>query len=98
MKFIKKPIVIEALHLHPNITSIKKILEFMGQTVNNDFITNEKFHEYCNNIIDRGYMEIDTLEGVMKANMGDYIIEGINGEFYPCKPDIFLKTYDPYEE
>ncbi len=37
---------------------------------------------------------IQTLEGEMIANIGDYIITGINGEIYPCKPDIFLKTYD----
>ena len=36
---------------------------------------------------------IETLEGVMKANVGDYIIKGVNGEFYPCKQDIFEKTY-----
>lgn len=37
---------------------------------------------------------IQTLEGTMFANVGDYIIKGVNGEFYPCKPDIFEKTYD----
>lgn len=41
-----------------------------------------------------GGVLIDTLEGVMTANTGDYIIKGVNGEFYPCKPDIFIKTYD----
>lgn len=39
-------------------------------------------------------LSIETLEGVMKANEGDFIIQGVNGEFYPCKPDIFLKTYE----
>ena len=37
-------------------------------------------------------MKIDTLEGIVQAKKGDYIIEGINGEYYPCKPDIFKKT------
>ena len=37
---------------------------------------------------------IPTLEGTMKANVGDWIIEGVNGEYYPCKPDIFEKTYE----
>lgn len=37
---------------------------------------------------------ITTLEGVMSACEGDYIIRGVNGEFYPCKPDIFKKTYE----
>jgi hypothetical protein len=38
---------------------------------------------------------IKTLEGNMLASPNDYIIKGVNGEFYPCKPDIFLKTYEP---
>ena len=40
------------------------------------------------------YIKIETLEGCMKANVGDWIIKGVNGEFYPCKPDIFVKTYE----
>ena len=39
-------------------------------------------------------MDIQTLEGTMHASVGDYIITGVNGEQYPCKPDIFAKTYD----
>lgn len=42
-------------------------------------------------------MAIETLEGTMTANVGDYIIKGVNGEFYPCKPDIFEKTYELVE-
>ncbi len=38
---------------------------------------------------------IETLEGDMKCFVGDYIIKGIKGEFYPCKPDIFEQTYEP---
>lgn len=41
---------------------------------------------------------ISTLEGDMKASVGDYIITGVNGEQYPCKPDIFEKTYEPVQE
>lgn len=40
---------------------------------------------------------IDTLEGTMAASVGDYIIKGVKGEIYPCKPDIFEATYDPAE-
>jgi hypothetical protein len=39
-------------------------------------------------------LKIETLEGTMLANIGDYIIKGVSGEFYPCKPDIFEKTYE----
>ena len=41
------------------------------------------------------YLKIDTLEGPIIASAGDFIIRGVNGEFYPCKPDIFAKTYEP---
>ncbi len=41
---------------------------------------------------------IHTLEGDMKANIGDWIIKGVNGELYPCKPDIFEKTYESIED
>ena len=41
---------------------------------------------------------IHTLEGDMEASIDDYIIKGVNGEFYPCKPDIFAKTYEEVTE
>ncbi len=41
---------------------------------------------------------IQTLEGTMRGEIGDYLITGVNGEMYPCKPDIFEKTYEPVEE
>jgi hypothetical protein len=44
------------------------------------------------------YWQIDTLEGVMTAIPGDFIIKGIKGEFYPCKPDVFEKTYEEVTE
>ena len=43
-------------------------------------------------------VEIQTLEGTMTAMPGDYIIRGVKGEFYPCKPDIFAATYEPAGE
>jgi hypothetical protein len=69
------------------------VIEAMQLTSNNmkdvlAWITNESAY------IDDNHLYIKTLEGTMKANMSDYIIKGINGEIYPCKPDIFLKTYD----
>ena len=41
-----------------------------------------------------GYLMIETLEGDMQASVGDYIIKGLRGEFYPCKPDVFEKKYE----
>jgi hypothetical protein len=43
-------------------------------------------------------MDIPTLEGTMHASVGDYIITGVRGEQYPCKPDIFLETYEPAQD
>ena len=66
--------------------------------------TNESFSTIINLLDDKNadfYNEeirIFTLEGVMAARKGDYIIKGINGEFYPCKPDIFKKIYEVVED
>lgn len=47
---------------------------------------------------DEKQLKINTLEGIMLASIGDYIIRGVNGEYYPCKPDIFEKTYERVDE
>jgi hypothetical protein len=60
-------------------------------------LTEELTYEFGRAIsrsIHGGSCFISTLEGEMECKVGDYIIEGVNGEFYPCKPDIFAKTYD----
>jgi hypothetical protein len=56
------------------------VAEFMGEMIRTNFFPD---------------ILIETLEGTMKANIGDYIIKGVKGEFYPCKPDIFEMTYEP---
>ena len=61
--------------------------------------TGENQEEVQSFIVDNGfvkgmYVDIGTLEGLMVASEGDYIIKGVSGEFYPCKPDIFKATYD----
>jgi hypothetical protein len=95
MKYRKKPVEIAAVLLEPTEKSIREALAFQGESV----VTNcakalEAFESYCKNRIDDGFLKIDTLEGTMKASFGDYIIKGVKGEFYPCKPDIFHQTYD----
>lgn len=66
----------------------------------NKEIDKEKFEPYMKKPLIVGAYQtdkevyIETLEGVMKAEKGDYIIKGIMGEYYPCKPDIFEVTYD----
>lgn len=104
MKFRKKPVIIDALQLEYSHAGIKRVLEFMGQTVRTKTaIESDKFHEYCQIVRNEG-MTIHTLEdGKDKrakhvAEFGDWIIKGIRGEFYPCKPDIFEKTYELVED
>lgn len=46
----------------------------------------------------RTKLSVPTLEGIMTADVGDWIIKGVQGECYPCKPDIFEATYDPVKE
>lgn len=60
----------------------------------------EKLQEFTNDTIyhdHRAFLFISTLEGDMEASLGDYVIKGIQGEFYPCKEDIFWNTYDKVE-
>lgn len=95
MKFKKKPVVIEAVQLKKTQISIREIVELMGEKVNTENkMELIKFYEFCDEVFKRGYMNINTLEGTMRANIGDWIIKGVNGELYPCKPDIFEKTYE----
>lgn len=96
-KFRKKPVVIDAIKLIGGTKNIKDILEFMGQKVDTTFSrSSEEFDNYCS-IVNKTGLIIKTLEGTMIASIGDYVIKGVNGEFYPCKPDIFEKTYEAVE-
>jgi len=83
MKYIKKPIVVEAIECK-GLSNKHDVEQFIGDYGDYSAYT-KGFH-------------ILTLEGEMVARMGDYIIKGIKGEFYPCKPDIFKMTYDKVEE
>jgi hypothetical protein len=84
MKYRKKPVVIEAFIWTGNMHSTLCIPDIAY-----------KFHDGTINDNENGTLTIKTLEGDMLASAGDYIIRGINGELYPCKPDIFNKSYEP---
>lgn len=59
----------------------------------------DEIQKFCSNlIVKNGYLIIQTLEGQHIADINDYIIKGVHGEFYPCKPDIFEKTYEVVED
>ena len=83
-KYVKKRIEVEALQIHGNVSEIK---EFIGE--NGDAYT-------AGDLLDRPHtvVTIYTLEGIMRATDGDYIIKGVKGEFYPCRKDIFEETYE----
>jgi hypothetical protein len=83
-KYRKKPVVIEAIQFNDDVKVIQCLSKFID---NQDLVI-----DYSNK--DNPKIKIDTLEGIMEASVGDYIIKGVNGEFYPCKPDIFEKTYE----
>jgi len=90
-QYRKKPVVIEAFKYgidnRPDWFNDKVTTNEIVTHVGYDLRSPEEF--YC---------EIKTLEGVMRGNCGDYIIQGVKGEIYPCKPDIFEATYESVEQ
>lgn len=96
MKYRKKPVVIEAVQLTNDNETIANCIEWVEKI---DMSTSIIGRNACiSQVIQEGGMLINTLEGVMKASFGDYIIKGVNGELYPCKPDIFEKTYEKVDD
>lgn len=88
MKYRKKPVVIEAFQLKENFMKI-------GENCNG--VPDWAINAYDDGIIyfdEKDKCFIKTLEGVHHASVGDYIIRGVGGELYPCKPEIFAKTYE----
>ena len=83
MRFRKKPVVIDAVRLTRELPPADLFAFFGGLD---------------NLVIGRDHIIIRTLEGDMRADDGDWIIKGVKGEFYPCKPDIFAATYEPADE
>jgi hypothetical protein len=89
MKFKKKPVVIDAIKWDGNFT--RELDDFFYgpfEERNPDLVGPSLYQKENYNLI------IPTLEGNMRADIGDWIIKGVKGEFYPCKPDIFEQTYE----
>jgi hypothetical protein len=80
MRFRKKPVIIEAMQLTDS--TLDEIFNWINTKDN------------IATLYDMSSIKISTLEGSMYARIGDWVIKGVNGEFYPCKPDIFEKTYE----
>ena len=103
-KYIKKQVVVEAIQWDgtlekaleiSQIEGLNSVIEYyltktviIGESTSNSVNTSEEIKSF----------KIKTLEGDMNVSKGDYIIKGIKGEFYPCKEDIFKKTYVDFTE
>ncbi len=85
-KFRKRPVVVEAMRNDGTTRQADAIRAWSGDKLQ-DHWTNRQTEFY-----------VDTLEGRMTAVVGDWIIRGVQGEYYPCKPDIFEETYEPVDD
>ena len=83
MKFRKRPVVIDAIQFEGGKESSEEIKKFC-------FPSRATWH-YSHDTL-----SIETLEGWSTASKGDWIIRGVKGEYYPCKPDVFEITYEPW--
>ena len=84
MKFRKKPVVIEAMQFTEN--SKNQVFSWVTCSCYADFSD------------DKPVLVISTLEGDMTVSLGDWVIKGLQGEFYPCKPEIFEQSYEEVGE
>lgn len=95
MKYRKKPVVIDAIQWTGK--NHREMWDFLtGRT--NDYMSASGDNFYIDHSKIKGGLVIKTLEGEHHASIGDYIIKGVKGECYPCKPDIFEITYEPVKE
>ena len=83
----KKPIEIECIKFTGN--NISELKNFVGDALVMSFLQMDPWSEHSD-----PDFSIRTLEGDMKISKGDFVIQGVSGEFYPCKPEIFEKTYE----
>jgi hypothetical protein len=104
MKYRKKPVIIEAIQFTREMAEGSQTLPDGVQFCRRSLSPNGKFPEYCN---DGVYLKnfttchrhiIKTLEGDFRVDIGDWIIKGVKGEFYACRNDIFLETYEKVEQ
>lgn len=96
-KYRKRPVMIEAVQFTPELA-----LAMLRDNVPGPFglaISSGSWSERNNTLHEaQTYITIDTLEGAMRCSVGDWVIRGVSGELYPCKPDIFALTYESVQE
>lgn len=93
MKFRKKPVIIEAMQFDGWIRTADPICRWANDGAEEPWITYVTIRG-----VEAEDMMVHTLEGDMGVSPGDWVIKGVKGEFYPCKPDIFEATYDRVQE
>ncbi len=93
-RYRKKPVVVDAIR----VSEALLIIYGDGPDKLPEWFRNAYSRDGAISTAGAGGMLVKTLEGVMQANKEDWIICGVSGECYPCKPDIFAKTYDAVEE
>ena len=91
-RFVKKPVEVEAVQFTEEIRNAHL---FDGAPLPEGLILIRSHRHPATRTVFSATFGVRTLEGTMTANVGDWIIKGIKGEFYPCKPDIFAATYEP---
>ena len=95
-KYRKKPIVVEAFKLfyipgyHLTKDHLTKLPNWFQKAI--DKFSGERGSVFCHA---NGYLVVSTSEGLLEITPGDYVIQDIEGELYPCKPDIFEASYEP---
>ena len=91
LKYRKKPVMVEAMRFYADELVMVEVARWCGGRIGSEAKASDH--------TDVAYwIDIPTLEGVMKASPGDYIIKGVQGEFYPIKESIFRETYERVEE
>lgn len=97
-KYRKKPVTIEALQLtEDNVLQVYRFINGDDSVKLNCNMANDRWEDYVNICKEKGGLRLKTMESdneTQIASFGDFIIKGIQGEFYPCKPEIFEQTYE----
>jgi hypothetical protein len=94
-RFRKKPVVIDAVQYDGEWSTV---MHWLDELAGGTFIVPIGKKPPITRDPDTGYLSIETKEGIMQALEGDWVIRGVKGELYPCKPDIFTLTYEAVEE
>ena len=92
-RYRKKPVVIDAIKWTGD--NLRAVICFTDGPPDTRSSHASMMWETYEDLVHREGLKICTLEGTMNADVGDYIIRGVKGEFYPCKPEIFAATYEP---